>query len=40
MTASVREARARTVWCDDESLWVALADGRLLAGAGDRTAAG
>ena len=31
MTTSAAEARARTVWCDDESLWVALADGRRLA---------
>ena len=31
MTTSVNEAQAECVWCDGESLWVALVDGRRLA---------
>jgi len=30
MSTSVNEAVAASVWCDDENLWVRLADGRVL----------
>ena len=31
MTTSVHDAVATNVWCDDDSLWLELADGRRLA---------